>query len=338
MSFENNIARSEISYKKIYNFMVKLDEFYKEKYNDIDITNYFKVLKNKKKKTKYAYAIKSFDNNEIGPLLNTFFSLKYTNPEYDIICFIHDSNYYEKDYLDNIYLKYEALTDENIKIIKHLFDSVISTNISKFENTDNSNNSNIYYDFFYIPGYTDYEKILLIEHSCIVNENIDFLFGKYDKSTYSMTNSHRTYSGGLLPSITLINTNKYYIKKAQYLCDNYFIIFNKLYFFIPKHSNILYYTIFPKWTEEPFDENIVNFMWVYYPNIDIKYIDKYKYYVEYYSTIMQAPYFFKLEESKFQLNKKQYIKWDENVKKILKQYPEYEIFFSYIRTYRNTLF
>lgn len=336
MSFANNIAKSEISHKKISKFIEKLDELFKEKYNDIDITNYFKVLKSKKKKTRYAYAMKSLNNNDLGALLNTYFSLKYTNPEYDIICFIQKSNYYEKDYLDNIYLKFEVLSDENIKILKHLFDSIILTNIIKFQDIDNM--QSIHYDFFYIPGYTDYEKILLIEHSCIVNENIDFLFENYDKSTYSMTKSHRTYSGGLLPSITLINTNKYYIKKSEYLCENYFIIFNKLYFFSPKHSNILYYTIFPKWTEKPFDTNIVNFMWLYYPNIDIKYIDKYKYYVEYYNVLMQAPYFFKLEESKFQLNKRNYIKWDENVKKILKQYPEYEIFFGYIRTYRNTLF
>ena len=125
---ENNISMSEESKNKISKFIIDIDKLYMEKYNDIDITTYFNIIKDKPNKTPYAYVINICYNGDITSLLSVYFSLKYNNPKYDIICFINNINIYERNNLDNKYLKFEKISDNNINIIKGLFDVVIGTN------------------------------------------------------------------------------------------------------------------------------------------------------------------------------------------------------------------
>ena len=336
LSYGSNIDRSTESHKKVSLFFKNLDKIYKKKYNDIDITPFFNIIKNKHNKTKYAYLIKITDNQDMAAIINLYFSLKYTNTQYDIICFVNNEDYYESDYLNNVYIKCKKIFPKNLEIIEKLFDVVISTNLYSFGKLKYN------YDFFDIYGYIIYEKILIIDNTCIINKNIDFLFTKYKNSTYANANSHKKYIGGFYQSILLINTSQYYIAKVSYLLKYYDLIFKDLYFCIPKMSNLVYYLIYPNWTNESFDLDIkIHFLKV--PYINMGYTFPNNYYIEcYYSqnpfTNSIINFFDTFEESKFQGNKSNYENWDKNVKKILNEHPEYKIFFEYIKTYRETLF
>ena len=331
---ENNISMSEESKNKISKFIIDIDKLYMEKYNDIDITTYFNIIKDKPNKTPYAYVINICYNGDITSLLSVYFSLKYNNPKYDIICFINNINIYERNNLDNKYLKFEKISDNNINIIKGLFDVVIGTNANLVKYGEIYGIMN--YGIYNLYGYTLYSKLLIIYTSCIINKNIDFLFDKYENSTYMMSQTHERYSGGLFPSIILINPSKYYIKKTHYLCENYNIIFNKLYFFIDFSSNITYFTLYPHWNTERFENNLISCNFSNYPNIDIKYISKKDSYINYYFS--RKPFHYYKDNSKFKLNKVSYKKWDEIVKRILDEHPQYKNIFEHIKTYRYTLF
>ena len=333
-TFENNISESEKSKKKISKFIENLDKLYLEKYNDIDTTQYFKIIKDKNNKTTYGYVLRLFHNYEMTGLISTYFSLKYSNPMYDIICFINETNIYESNYLNDLYLKYEKISDENISILKKLFDVVVSTSIIKIKSEKLHHSLN--YEHNTLLGFILYSKILFIEFGSLINKNIDFIFDKYEKSTYSMTETHKSYSGGLFPSLILIIPSKYYIKKFEYLTENYNIIFNNLKFLIPAPSNILYFSIYPHWNNERFDDKLINYNFLRVPNIDIKYIGRDEYYIEYY--YLNPSYSFMRDKTRFKLSLNNYIKWDKTVKRILDENPEYIKFFEYIKTYRNTLF
>ena len=332
--FKNNVLESEVSKNKISKFIINIDKLFKEKYNDIDITSYFNIIKDKPNKTSYAYVIYFYLNIDISAVLSIYFSLKYNNPIYDIICCINDTNIYEKNYLDDKYLKFDKITDNNIDIIKRLFDVVIGTNMYLIKYNKIGDLMN--YSIYNLYGYTLYSKLLIINTSCIINKNIDFLFNKYEKSTYVAIQTHENYSGGLFPSIILINPCKYYIKKAEYLCENYKIIFNNLYFFVELPSNITYFTLYPHWNTERFENNLISCNFSNYPNIDIKYISKKDPYINYYFS--KKPFHYYKDNSKFKLNDSSYKKWDENVKRILDEHPQYKNIFEYIKTFRYTLF
>lgn len=315
--FKNNSDRTEESFYKIQPYMDNLDILYRDTYIDIDETQYFETIKDKRNKTEFAYAFRILHNYNMPGLLSAYYSLKYTHPKYDIICFLTTIG----DYND-------LLSKNDINILKKLFDVVIISNIF----------DKISYEMFHLYGYTQYKKLLSIEHNCIINKNIDFLFTKYEKSTCAKSYTHRNSSIGFLPSLTLIVPMTYYLLKSLYINKNYESIFGDLYFFTPKIANILYYTIYPSWNIEPFDEDLIYFNFPFL-NID-RDISNHNCYVD--SYFGPTPYHKHTIDkkicSKFQLVKQNYYKWDAIIKKILEKHPEYNIFFEHIRTYRNVLF
>ena len=271
---------------------------------------------------------------EIPAAISTYFSIKNSNPKYDIIIFINGSSLYETNYLKNIYLKYDKISKNNITILKKLFDVVIETNLTliKCDKLDGSFN----YDFFTIYSYTEYSKILIVEYVCLINKNIDFLFDKYEQSTYMIPESHQKYTGGLFPCILLINTSKYYIKKAEYLCENYKTIFNNLTFFIPIPSNILYFVLYPHWNNERFENNLIDCTFIQLPDIETNYKRKHEPFITYY--FGNWPFYYNSIDNKFKSYKIVFKIWDENVKKFIDKYPQYSKIFEYIKTYRYTYF
>ena len=184
-SFKNNIIESEESKNKISKFISGIDKLFKKKYDDIDTNTYFNIIKDKPNKTPYAYALKICNNINITCILSIYFSIRYTNPMYNIICFVNDTNIYEKNNIGDTYLKYDKISDNNINVLKELFDVVISTNMFLIKCDKLSNH--MHYDFYNIYGYISYSKILIITESCLINKNIDFLFDKYEQSTYMIT-------------------------------------------------------------------------------------------------------------------------------------------------------
>ena len=347
--YGNEINRSNKSYDLLYDYMIQLDNIFKKKYKDDDTKKYFKIIKDKVNKTKYAYSIKIFNDEDFPFALSMYYNLKYHNTKYDIICFILNEPIYEKDFLNNTYLKINNLSEYSLNILTQLFDIVISTKINMLDNTKINksnylyNNSHYYYkysnyDNLYFFFYDEYKKIICL-NTCIINKNIDFIFDKYSDSVCSMDNLHINSKLGLTDTILLIIPKKYYIKKMLYILDNYKEITKDLYIITPIFMQILYYTIFPNWNKERFDIDIINYNYIRKPYIELT-ENKYMldYYVDYFFSYSPNRYEDIKTKTKFNLNIINFEKWDLLVKRILEENPNYESIYNYIRTYRETLF
>lgn len=353
IQFVKPIEASNESHTKIHDFMINFDKLYKKKYKNTNIDEYFKILKDKKNKTKFAYAIRLNDKIDIPGVIQLYYNLKYINSKYDIICFLLDEDIYDSDYLNNKYLKHPKINDKYIEIIIKLFDVVISSVPNKvlFDINYNIKYPEMifkpivkYYTTYYSYQdyiYNKYEKIIFFENNVAINKNIDFLFDKYDKSVCSTDYNHIKGKNLLLFGITLIVPQNYYFFKIKYLLDNYAEIFQK-YFLIGERANqILYYIIFPNWNKAYFDINIINYNYIRIPNIDMDLNKKYftDYYIDYF--FIYYPYMFNgycFKRSNFTLNNFNFKNWDLNVKRIILENPEYENIFKYIKSYRDTLF
>jgi hypothetical protein len=339
--------------------MRKLDEEFKNKNFDINYKDYINVLKDKKIKTKYAYYIglNTKDKNQVPMILNLAYSIKYEyKTKYDLVILIQNKPFYEKDYLNNYYIKYDGIDQDIINDIMEIFDVVLlidPNTISKryrkksaidndlFNLINNKSNKIIF-------SYTEYQKILKISEESILNKSIDYLFDLYNKSVYTVDYNHYDYTGGLKGAITLIEPKKYYIFKTIYLINNFKMIFKNLNFFISKTSLISYYTIFPNWNDNKFDKFIINYNYNYEFNINLysKYYDNFD--IEYYEYFKPSNFFIDQKHinkiynfdkrSKFNLNLINYKKWDLMVKKLLEKFPNFAKYFDYIKTYRNVNF
>jgi hypothetical protein len=347
---KEKVDASNESYDKIFKYMKNLDKLFKKKYNDFDTTKYFTILKDKKNKTEFAYSTSIYiDNFSLPSIINLAYSIKYhCNSKYDLICFVQNKSYYEKNYLNNTYKKMNGLSHSDIETIKELFDIVIDVNITKlFSKKDSVYDKLFYYilyDSLYPYAYTKYKKILYLANNVVINKNIDFLFDKYDKSTYGLDYLTKDYKGGLYYNVILYIPKNYYIKKIEYILKNYDIIFKKLFFIIPKMANVIYYTIFPDWSEQRFEFDLINYNFERIPYINSRptsynidcYIDDY--YAIYTPFNFHNLYSDIPERNKFNLNNKNFKKWDLLVIELLKKFPKYSKFFDFIKTYRNTLF
>jgi len=362
-NYKKNIEELEESHKQIDKYMRKLDEEFKKRTFDISYKDYVTVLKDKKYKTKYAYMIvlSSKIKNQLPMLLNLAYSIKYKyKSKYDLVCLVQNKSYYEKNKLNNYYKKYEGLEDSEINDIIKIFDVVLiidSSNLlkkylkKKILINDDSFTLVDYRINIIMFGYTEYEKIMFCSNRININENIDYIFDKYNKSTYSNYYFYKDYSGGLARVIILIEPRQYYIPKIFYIINNYNNIFKKLKFnhisISPKLALVYYYTIYPNWNNESFDKNLIN----YNLEIDCN-INLYKKYDNYFDIesyvyiepeckkfFYQKNKFINLKEfSKFNLNLINFNNWDLSVKELLKDFPEFSIYFDYIKTYRYTLF
>ena len=343
MKISKTINNSNKGYDFLYNYMIKLDKLYKIKYKDDvnDIQQYFTILKDKPNKTKYAYSIKMYNDSDLPYIINFYYSLKYVNSQYDIICFVANEHYYETDYLNNTYLQFKKINENSIKLIKELFDVVISTKINKIKHFGETDGYTRYmlYDNLYSYFYDKYEKILSFSN-CIINKNVDFIFDKYNKSVYSLDNNYSKSKAGLSQAIILIIPQKYYLKKMLYILENYNIIFNEKYIISSTFSIVLYYTFFPNWNNELFDYDIVNYNYLSIPYIKTNLKNKYlfDFYVDVYFIYSPAGYLSLKKGTKFNLNIFNFEKWDLIVKRILEENPKYEYIYNHIRTYRETLF
>ena len=359
--YKKNIEESEKSHKQIDKYMRKLDDEFKKRTFDVSYKDYVTVLKDKKDKTKYAYLIvlSAKVKNQLPMLLNLAYSIKYKHKsKYDLVCLVQNKPFYEKNKLNNYYKKYEGIEDNEMNDIMKICDIVLSIDshnllkkyFKKYSINDNTFSLVDYRINIIMFGYTEYEKIMYCATVCYINNNIDYIFDKYNKSTYSNYYFYKDYSGGLSRVIILIEPKKYYIPKIFYIINNYKNIFKNLKFYISTKSTLAlayYYTIYPNWNNESFDKYLINYNLEIESNINL--------YKKYYNIFDISIYIHNIpseknilynndklinfkESSKFNLDLMNFLNWDLGVKELLKDFPEFIRYFEHIKTYRYTIF
>ena len=342
------------SHTNIKNKILKIDTKFNKIIDNNNYNKYYRILKKPIHKTEYAYAtIIIFGNSYISSILSTGYIMKFMNKtKYNLICFVQDKPYYENDIL-----KFKGLTEDEINDIGLFYDCIVGIDILKIitNKTFKLHYTNaIYFATKLICyGFTYYSKILYYDASAIIQNNIDYYMTKYNENKYYNTNND-DLNRGMVGNIYLFKPKSYYIDKALYLLQNYSNIFDNEKFFYLPDENLLYYTIYPHWSNKQIDFNEIQAnLYVRIPYINyIKKKEKHLYNFNLYIIIKPFLYndngddngddesnFITMDNSTFyNANHMCYEIWDISINKIIKMYPILNKYVEYIKTYRYTKF
>jgi hypothetical protein len=349
ISLDNRIKLCNEHFKKISKDIIELDNKFINKYNNN--SKLYRYLKIKKNITKNAYVTIIFcDSKYISSILVTGYYLKYIlKTKYDLVCLVQDRPYYELDILGNTYLKFKGLNESEINDIKKIYDIVIGIDLFKV-NINKRTGWNLLPRYLKLPyystkslvlGLTEYKKLIYYDSSTLIIKNIDYLFDKYNKSTYRLSYDHIDLKRGLVGNFFLFIPKKYYLYKSIYINDNYLnIIGDGKISCNTKDEDIIFYAVYPHWNNEILDENLFKTNYNRLPYIDMKKID-YDYSVEFYMGI--KPFLYPngeniKERNMYNNNNNCYYYWDYGVKNLLKKYKNFNKYFEYIKTFRNVDF
>ena len=345
------IKELNTNHYKICNDIKHIDKQYRKMrlyYNSIN--KYYRFLQKPETFTKYGYITIIFcDSTYLPGILVTGFYLKYIlKTKYNIICLVQDEPYYEIDYTGSKYLKFHGLNKNEIDDIKKIYDVVIGINLlnltRKRSNTDllqQYKNIPYYCTKLFCLGVSEYSKLIFYDASTLIMQNIDYLFDKYNKSTYRINKIHSDLKRGLTGNFYIFIPERYYIHKGIYLIENYSLFFGDLHKapYFTTDENIIFYSVYPHWDKKVLDENL------FYTNSDFyifPYINKnsknYNTPIELFMSI--KPFLYPLssnikERQLFSCNFLSYKKWDIAAAKLIKYFPQLINYFIHINSFRN---
>lgn len=282
------------------------------------------------KKTKFGYATIVFLSEDYIPgALALGYSLKMHHNNYNKICLVQNKPVYkiingEKKY-------FPGITKKTISDLLKIFDVVYGIDLLQ-SNISNKNdrhftkiykhykNISIYPTKSQVFGLTEYEKIIFLDASVIVNKNINYMFKIYKGNSYLWDSSVKKTNMGLHGAVFIIKPSKFFYTKAIYLTIYYQKIFGSLYFKRSIDETILYFTIYPNWSKKLIK------IWT---RCTDEYINKN---CPIYHYQIHKP--FKKSENK--TNTVYTFKvWDKIVKDFLKKYPKFIKYFKNIKEFRN---
>lgn len=344
--FIKQLEKTGISKKSVEKKILKLND--KIKTMDLKKSNFryypSNINKNNRKK---AFVTIIFGGDAYIPgILALGHSLRLTKTKYKLICMVQDKDE------DN----FKGLNKDMIDEINTIYDLVVGIDLLKtnFESEYFKKNKEHYKNIQYyttknqIFGLYDYNKIIYLDASCIVKNNIDYIFNDYDKSTYKYNDDYNEFEvtkmglhGNfflIIPSIELYN-------KALYLISNYSYYFENEYFIYSNDEVITFFTIYPEWNntknkmfsnkiiDKTYSKNIISGL-----NIDY---NKYKNNSDVYKYVIDKPFRFnnKYDENYLKNNTLiNYLEWDLIIKDLIKINFNYKKYFEYIKTFRETFF
>ena len=327
------IDKTALSNKAIIPTIIKIDNMFKTK--DINPKNYYRFIKNIPNKTNFGYCTSIFLNNSYLPgILACGYSLKM-NTKNNIICFVQDKPYY----YNNILIS-QGLNKFDIEMISKIYDIVVGVDLIVNENFTKIDEKHINMKFKLICfSFIYYKKLIYYDASSLITKNIDYLFEKYNFSTYFNTEKYLYCGRGVHGAFLFIIPKAYYIKKLEYLLNNNTINKQENYVsYFTNDEDHAYYTIYPNWDKNLLDNKILENNWYRMP-----YINEYKLTetsIQFY--VYDKPFKFNndnlLEYNFFIINHDCYMDWDIIVLKLITKYPILIKYFEYIKTFRYTLF
>lgn len=344
--FIKQLEKTGISKKSVEKKILKLND--KIKTMDLKKSNFRYYPSNiNKNNSKNAYVTIIFGGEAYIPgILALGHSLRLTKTKYKLVCMVQDKDEYN----------FKGLNKDMIDEINTIYDLVVGIDLLKtnFESEYFKKNKEYYKNIQYyttknqVLGLYNYDKILYLDASCIVKNNIDYIFNDYNKSTYRYNNDYNEFEltkMGLhgvflfiMPSIELYN-------KALYLISNYSKFFENEYFIYGNDEIITFFTIYPEWNnkknimfsnkdiDKTYSKNIIY-------GLNINY-NKYKRNSNVYMCAIDKPFRFNttFDENYLKNNKLiNYLEWDLIVKDLIKTNSNYKKYFEYIKTFRETFF
>jgi len=199
------------------------------------------------------------DENYVPSLLVLAESLRLLKTTSKLVCLVQDKSY---EYQGK---RLHGISHNTINDLLKLFDEVIGIDLMFVKNydvpkdhfTNSSTYSNIYTycTKMIVLGLLQYNKVLYIDASTIVEKNVDYIFNKYDKPTFQYDNEWEFGNVGLRGTYFLVIPNIYQYNKGLLFVDDYRKYFGNNFFIRGVDEVIIYYAIYPRWSEELLDDN-----------------------------------------------------------------------------------
>ena len=348
-NLNNKCKKTYEGHEIIKNVIVNIDNTYKDfelLYNSLD-NEYYRYLQMPKEITKYGYVTIIFcDSKYLPSILATGFYLKYIlKTKYNIVCFVQDKNYHEKDIIGSNYIKFPGLNDVEINDIKKIYDVVIGIDLIKV-NIEKRTLHNLFTSYKTLPyyctkllclGLSEYSKLIYFDSTTLIIKNIDYLFDEFNKSTHRQNDTKVELGRGLIGNFHLFIPKKYYLYKGIYLTQNFENIFKNLESFFTKDEDVIYYTIYPHWNNKTINKELFrnnNYRTPFYNSFK----DRGKQLVD--TFVHTKPFIYPLsktfeERTMYNINSTCYYQWDKSVEELLKIFPELYLYFNYIETFRE---
>lgn len=286
--------------------------------------------------TKYAYATILFLGEKYVPsILTLAMSLREVKSKYNLVCLVQDKSYPLSDGSTS------SISQKTLDNLFKIYDYVIGCDLLQIPNyqipkSHFTQNKHYKYIQYYVTklnvlGLTQYEKIFYLDASSMITRNLDSVFQKYDQSAFFDDQEFQYSQVGLRGTFFLLVTNPLFFKKAIYLIQNYHLYFKDYYFCRGVDEVILYYSIYPYWSDTFLDFNLAcdgNNLSNLKKQCDIFYFQIRKPF----EPILNYP---QNVLKRFYLN---YQRWDDMVRILLREYPQYKEYYKNIKKYRPTTF
>lgn len=284
---------------------------------------------------RYAYCSCIFLNDSYMPSVLTLgMSMRLMKVRYPLVVLIQDKPYKSKD--GKIY---EGVSKKNIEDLMYVYDYVVGCDLLEikgyqkpmdghFTARDHYSNIRFYVTKLNVLGLTLFDKVFFLDSSTILNENIDWIFDKYQKSTFIDDGEYQFSEVGLRGAFCLVRPNMHYFKKCIYLIQNYQKIFGNLYFMRGVDEVIFYYSIYPHWSKNLLGEDLICSS----NQIDF---DKENCPIIYYQVFKPFKPILNMNPNIVKKLYKNYMIWDKIVKELLEKYPTLEVYYQSIRDFRE---
>ncbi len=331
------------SYLKIEKYMKQIDEDSK-KIKDIELIKpNFRVYKSKlynNVNKEYAYVTSVFINESYIPsALVLGKNIKLLKHKYPSVCMVQDKGYKIEKEAGRIEY-FQGVSQKCIDDLLELYDYVIGVDLLKVKNyipspyhfTNNSSYSNILYYVTkgQVLGLNMFKKIMYLDASSYLENNIDSVFTDFKSSTFLGDKEFQHTKVGIHGAFFLVTPNKYFYHKHMTFVNDYNKYFSDLYFMRGIDEVLIFFSVFPNWSNTHFDTHFAC-----RKNKKRAFED-----CDIYHFQIDKP-FRKNDSNPMESIKSHYIyydDWDKIVKILLKSHPQFKFYFNHIKGFRETLF
>ena len=289
-----------------------------------------KYKSNNFKKTRFGYATIVFLSEDYIPAaLALGYSLKKYKNKYNKICLVQDVPVYK--YINGEKKYFPGVSKKTISDLLKMFDIVYGINLLQINLSDKNNrhftvrykhykNISIYPTKSQVLGLIEYEQIIFLDASTVVNKNIDYMFKLYKGNSYLWESYLKKMNMGLHGAFFIFKPSKFFYTKAMYLTKYYQKIFGSLYFERGIDETVLYFSIYPNWSKKLIAK------WT-------RCTDTYRHKnCPIYHYQLHKPF----KKSVNEINvESSFVIWDSIVKDFLNNYPKFIKYYKDIKKFRN---
>lgn len=223
----------------------------------------FRVYKspNARPKSDYCYcSLVMIDDTYIPGALTLAYSLLLSGAKFNIICMVQDTHNIVKIGNKN---KSTGVSKDSINALLELYDYVYGVDIIQVDNYISPNshftrresyvNISLYATKVNMYALTDYKKVLYLDASCYIKKNPEFVFSKFNKPTFCSDLSYGLSNVGLSANVILVIPGLRYYTRAMLMIKKCNDIFGNLFFSRGIDEIILYYAVYPDWSDKLLD-------------------------------------------------------------------------------------